>query len=710
MSKVYTQGQRRLRFAAVCLLSTMLLVAAVWGSFDHWVKSAALPALDVETSAEVRDRNGHLLRAFTVDDGRWRLATSLEDVDPRYIDLLLTYEDRRFHTHPGVDFWAIIRAAGQAVLHGEVVSGASTLTMQVVRLLREEATETLSDKIEQMRLALALERRLSKSQILELYLHRAPFGGNLEGVRAASISYFGKEPRQLSASQAALLVALPQSPELRRPDRHFDRAKSARDRVLARGYRFGVINEDVLAAGLRERLPNERRAFPAHAAHLASAVKEPNQAVSVTIDKSLQSDLEMLVRETVAGKGSTLSAAILVADHKTGEILAHVGSPDFVDHHRLGFVDMVGAVRSPGSALKPLIYGLAFDQGLAHPESLVEDRLTNFRGYIPENFDGGFLGTVSARKALQLSLNVPAVSALDAVGPARFLQALKAAGTDPQLPGGKAPGLAVALGGMGVTLHDLVTVFAAIARGGEVVQLRSDADKPVTREKPKNVLGKRAAWYVSDILKDAPAPDRQRQGKIAFKTGTSYGYRDAWAIGFDGRHVIGAWMGRVDATPVSGLSGISHAAPLLFDAFSRLKTEPDPLPPAPKGALNISHGDLPEPLKWLRHPSQGAKRFDDHPEIAFPPNGARVEVSSNTGPTLLGLKVRNGTPPFVWLVNGKAVATGDYTRDALWNEGGVGFHRISVIDADGRAASSLVRLVANKPTARLTLRPAEAAR
>ena len=311
---------------------------------------------------------------------------------------------------------------------------------------------------------------------------------------------------------------------------------------------------------------------------------------------------------------------------------------------------------------------------------------------MPENFDRVFRGTVTIREALQLSLNVPAVAALDSVGPVRLMDALRRSGAKPIIPDLSPPGLAIGLGGVGISLRDLVSAYAVIARGGKAVRLRHLTDE-TGRGSSVPVLGSRAAWHVADILREAPAPQANRQGELAFKTGTSYGYRDAWAVGFDGKHVIGVWMGRPDGTPAPGLSGISHAAPLLFSAFSRLKPDLDPLPPAPRGTLDIVHGDLPDPLKWLRHPATGALSFDDSPEIAFPPDGAEVEINPFADSVFqLALKVRHGAPPFTWLVNGKPVATGAVDRQALWPGGRAGFHDIVVIDKKGRIAKSRIRM------------------
>ncbi len=653
--------------------------AVTLGAAETWVRTTVLPSLVPETSATVLDRDGDLLRAYPVADGRWRLPVRLEEVDPRFVEQLLAFEDKRFYQHRGVDLRSVLRAVVQAVEARRIVSGGSTLTMQVARLLEGGGTGRLSAKLRQTRLALALERRLDKRQILELYLLLAPYGGNIEGVRAASLTYFGKEPRRLTPAEAALLVALPQSPERRRPDRYAAEARAARDRVLARMVSAGVLPADEAEAAQSEPVPDARIAFPVLAPHLADFLRgqAPLQGViETTLDRDLQASLEALLRDAVAAGPEALSGAILVADYTNGEVLARVGSADFFDEQRRGFVDMTRAVRSPGSTLKPLIYGLAFEGGIAHPETLLEDRPTSFNGYTPQNFDKRFRGTLTARAALQMSLNIPAVALLDAVGPAKLLARLRRAGAVPVLPRGRMPGLAIGLGGVGLTLEDLVRLFGAIARGGEPMDLHATGAGVDTSVRQR-VLSENAAWQVGDILLGTPPPLYGPVGQIAYKTGTSYGYRDAWAIGFDGRHVIGVWLGRADATPLPGALGVDVAAPVLFEAFSRLKTKPKPLPPAPESVLTVGTQDLPLPLQHFRNGDPLAN--PDRPEIAYPPDGARIE----TGGGALVIKLRQGRPPFTVLVDGAPLDLVPWEREVTWQPEGPGYVVISVIDALG---------------------------
>ena len=403
-------------------------------AFTAWAVSLGpLPLAQAsEVSTTIVDRNGKLLRAYAMADGRWRLPVDAKaGVDPTYLKLLLAYEDRRFRSHAGVDPLALGRAALQLLTRGHIVSGGSTITMQLARLMEPRRERSVYAKLRQMLRALEIERQMNKDQILDLYLAMAPFGGNLEGVRAASVAYFGKEPKRLSLAESALLVALPQSPETRRLDRYPEAARAARDRVLDRMVEDGRISEEDAASAKAVPVPRLRKPMPMLAPHSAdqaiAAVKDAS-VIALTLDAGLQKVLEALARDRAIALGPNISVAIIAVDNASGDVLARVGSPDYFDDRRAGQVDMTRAVRSPGSTLKPFIYGLAFEDGLVHPESLIDDRPIRFGSYAPENFDMTFQGTVPVRKALQMSLNVPAVALLDRVGASRLSSRLKQAG------------------------------------------------------------------------------------------------------------------------------------------------------------------------------------------------------------------------------------------------------------------------------------------
>jgi penicillin-binding protein 1C len=719
-----TTGCRKI---AIAMLAVAGLGLGIPAAAIHYRQS--IGPLDLSEaqrgSAVVVDRDGKLLRAFTTQDGRWRLPVSVKDVDPRFLSMLLAFEDRRFETHHGVDYKALGRAAVQWMTTGHIVSGGSTLTMQVARLLArtqsaspqstasdaqqedkdspkprdQREDRSLAVKLRQMVRALEIERHATKTQVLDLYLALAPYGGNLEGIRAASLAYFGKEPKRLSVAEAALLVALPQSPETRRPDHFGEAARIARDKVLVRAAEAGVITKAEQEMASAEPVPQQRRAFPAFAPHASEEALRgaPNsRVIKLTLDAKLQASLEGLAHDGVQRLGPKLSAAILVVDNATGAVLAHVGAADYLSQDRAGAIDMTQAMRSPGSALKPFIYALAFENGIAHPETILDDRPSRYGLYAPQNFDLSYQGTVTARRALQLSLNVPAIELLSEVGAPQFLARLRNAGATIALSPDAAPGLAVGLGGLGITLSDLARLYAGLARGGSVPELIEKSDQIKGQDLEDHRIAEPvAAWYVADILRGAPPPLNAPAGRIAYKTGTSYGFRDAFAVGFDKAYTIAVWIGRPDNAAVSGLVGRQVAAPILFDAFARLGDDYE-FPAAPRNALITTTSLLPPPLRHLRKdaPKTFAAAAIAPLKIAYPPDGARVDLGLTKGDasTALALKAQGGVPPLTWIINGTPLGAADLRRQSAWTPDGAGFARVSVIDAKGASDSVLVRL------------------
>jgi penicillin-binding protein 1C len=474
-------------------------------------------------------------------------------------------------------------------------------------------------------------------------------------------------------------------------------ARSARDRVLDRIGATGAIPRDEIERAKREPVPDARRPLPMLAPHAADAAlaAAPGRALHrLTIDAVLQRNLEELARERARTLGPDVSVALLAVDHATGEVLARVASADYFDARRAGQVDMTAAVRSPGSTLKPFIYGLGFEDGLVHPDTLVEDRPVRFGGYSPGNFDLTFQGTVTVRRALQLSLNVPAVAVLDRVGASRFAARLRQAGGSFVLPQGEVPGLAIGLGGVGVTLGDLVALYAGLARLGTTLPLTERVADGAGAPTPRRLFEAPAAWYVGNILLGTPPPENAAAGRIAFKTGTSYGYRDAWAVGFDGKRTIGVWVGRPDGAPVPGLVGRVAAAPILFDAFARTGKLPAPLPKAPKGVFVAATGKLPPPLQRLRPSVLAGDGAEPQLRIMFPPNGASLELASDgTGkPDAIALKVTGGSGPLTVLVNGAPLPETTGRRTFFFEPDGPGFVRLTVIDGRGATDSVVVRL------------------
>jgi penicillin-binding protein 1C len=682
---------KRWRLTLVSLAGAAVLIALAGGA---WAYSLGRPPLgrNLETSHVVLDREGKLLRAYATREGRWRLPATPKDVDPRFLKLLFVYEDKRFYEHDGVDLLALGRAAFQFATSGHIVSGGSTLTMQVARLLEPREHRNLGAKLRQITRALELEHALSKNQILSLYLTLAPYGGNLEGIRAASLSYFGKEPRKLSLAEAALLVALPQSPELRRPDRYPEVARVARDRVLDRAAAAGVVPRDEVARAKAAAVPHARKRLPVLAPHAADKVvaAEPDRRIHrLTIDAGLQNALQELARERARALGPQISVAIVAVDNDTGEVRARVGSADYFDERRAGQVDMTQGLRSPGSTLKPFIYGLAFEDGLLHPETLIEDKPARYGSYMPENFDLSFQGTVTVRRALQMSLNVPAIAVLNKVGVSRLSARLTQVGAALVLPRGEAPGLAMGLGGVGIKLSDLVMLYTGLARLGSALPLVEREGEVAPN--PRRLLDPVAAWYAGNILIGAPPPDNAPPGRIAFKTGTSYGYRDAWAVGFDGRLTIGVWVGRPDGAPVPGLVGRAAAAPILFDVFARSGAAPAPLTHAPKGAVFAATGKLPPPLQRFS-PDGALSAAAEPPRIMFPPDGARLELAKGARAEPVAVKIAGGAAPLTVMVNGVSLKAQGGRHTVFFEPDGPGFVRLTVMDARGASDSVSIRL------------------
>ena len=525
-------------------------------------------------STVVLAADGTPLRAFPDTDGVWRYPVKPEDVSPLYIEALLTYEDRWFYQHPGVNPLALARATWQNLTGARVVSGGSTLSMQVARLL-DPHSRTFHGKLRQLWRTAQLEWHLSKEQILNLYLNRAPFGGTLQGVAAASWAYLGKSPAQLTHAEAALLAVLPQAPSRLRPDRHPQRAQQARDKVLRRLAEFQVWPQSAVDEALEEPLLLAPRLEPSLAPLLARRLNRPDSPplIRTTVDATLQRRLEDLLLGWRARLPEHTSAAILVVEEESMAVRAYLGSVDINDAKRFGHVDMISALRSPGSTLKPFLYGMALDEGLIHSESLLQDVPRRYGDYRPGNFSMGFTGAVPASTALSSSLNLPAVQLLEAYGPKRFAAQMRIGGVPLALPALAEPNLALILGGAGSRLEDLVSGYSAFARDGRSATIRLQPDDTL-RERP--LLSPGAAWIVRRILSGQARPDRDPRAELvqrpvlAWKTGTSYGFRDAWAIGVGPRYLIGVWIGRPDGTPVPGQFGLASAAPLMLQVHDVL--------------------------------------------------------------------------------------------------------------------------------------------
>jgi penicillin-binding protein 1C len=672
--------------------------AIVRGLFLLLGVQVVLVALDVAFPPDMRwanqassvalDRNGAWLRALPVEHGRWRIRADLDRTDRAFLKRLVRTEDARFWLHPGVDPISAARAAVVALVTGHARSGASTLTMQTARLL-EPRPRTLGSKLIECLRAFQLEERLSKRRILALYLTLAPYGGNLEGVRAASLAYFGHEPESLTPGEQALLIALPQSPEARRPDRKPNAAAKARLQVAEKLVRTRSFTAQMARDADAEPIPR-RQAFPAlawqAAGELARTAPEQQASVVTTLDSALQRRLEAMAASAAAAQGSDNTAAILVVEIKTRAVRAAVASAGL--DRPGGWVDMTRALRSPGSTLKPFIYGFAFDDGVAAPDTLIDDEPRRFADYQPENFDKAFHGKVTAREALTHSLNVPAVATLEKIGADSFQSRLESSGAKLVRPkrAVKDAGLALALGGEGISLRDLAMLYASLADGGVAKPLAWTETDAVRRERQagKRLMRADAAAKVLDILRESPPPDGRMPaalsrggGKLAFKTGTSYGFRDALAAGVAGDYVVIAWTGRADGGARGELTGRDAALPLLFDVADALAAPASaPRPIAPKSA--------PQGLQRLEKPN------DDGPRLIFPPDGSQVLVDA-FGAASHGLALAARGQGLAWYVDGQPIQA-DAAGHSVWRPETPGFYEVMAVDGQGREVKARVRI------------------
>lgn len=651
-------------FRRLTTATLLLLTAALWTA------NLLFPPNIPDNSYYARlvtDKDGEPLRAFAGKDGVWRFPVKPTEVSPRYIEALINYEDRWFYHHPGINPISLLRATYQNISHNRIISGGSTITMQVARILHPYK-RTLSGKMQQMLRALQLEWRLSKDEILTLYLNHAPFGGNLEGVEAASRAYLLKPPQRLSHAEAALLAVLPQRPSDLRPDRHSQKAQKARDKVLARLTTLGVWPEAITKEARMEIVAAESpRAFLSAPLLSQRLVSNSNTLrIGSTIDGSLQQSLESLLTDYIDRYPGTVSAAVMVLDNNSGNTLAYLGSADFANKKRHGYVDMVRAVRSPGSTLKPFLYGLALDEGMIHSHSLLSDTPRLYGDYRPGNFNDGFSGPVTAEEALQRSLNLPAVQLLDHYGPRKFAAKLSNAGLKLGIPGSGAPNLSVILGGAGIRLEQLTGVFSALARDGKTVKPRFKQNQPLEE---RRLMSRGAAWITFRMLADnqrgefAPRKGFAGRGSFAWKTGTSYGFRDAWAIGVSAKHTVGVWVGRPDGTPSPGQYGAVSAAPLLFTVASQLYDDKQPLPQPPE----VSRATICHPL--------GIRKTEQNREMCHREHTAWL-LEETAPPTLsnnpLEISHSNPLPLTVDKLSGKRLSTGcaigepTIKRFALW--------------------------------------------
>jgi len=638
-----------------------------------------------DLSHEVLDKDGQWLYVTTNSTDKWRFRVNLKKIDPIYLKMLINFEDKRFFNHHGVDLLALFRASWQLLTTGHIKSGGSTITMQVARLL-EPKKRTISAKVVEIIMALQLEAHYSKEEILETYLTLAPYGGNIEGIEAASWRFFGKHPYALSVSESAMLVALPKNPEGYRPSRHPKRAKVARSRVIKRAYDRGVINKLLYNRALNATINTHYYTFPRLAPHFSQKILKKSRATKIytTIDKTLQKQLEIWAKLRGEELPNGASMALLAVENSTGKIRAYIGSNDMFSKKFPGFIDGVDIIRSPGSALKPFIYAMGFDRHIIHPQTVILDSEVSFGNYHPHNYSRRFHGEVTIIEALQNSLNIPAVKVLYRVGAGEFIDKLKLAIGKVYIPKGVAT-LPVALGGLGITLKQLTQAYVSLANGGKKRAIW--AIKPKKSQNDIKLFTRQSSKIITAILRTIPAPKNFTNigKKIAYKTGTSYGYRDFWSMGYTKEYSVGVWVGRADNQPVVKASAKEIATPIMFETFS---------------ILNAIHG-----LKnwnWSPNfiketPPKVLKYFDkelksqNQLKFLYPKDGSKYQ-SAGCHKVTVRVAIDRGIAPYFWYIDNAPLDFNKTTFQKQFNEGA---HRITVIDSSGSSKS--VNIWVNMP-------------
>lgn len=526
-------------------------------------------------SATLTAQDGTLMGARIAADGQWRFAPA-KKVPEKFAKCIVTYEDKRFWWHPGIDFLSIGRAVRQNFSRHEVVSGASTITMQVIRLSRPDAPRNIGEKLLEAVLATRLELRHSKKKILLLYASNAPFGGNVVGIEAAAWRYFGRPAEDLSWAESAMLAVLPNAPALIHPGRNRDALQQKRDFLLDKLQAKGIIDDIECELAKDEPLPDSPLPMPDNAYHLLERLraKGGDKAYTCTLDPALQERINGIARAHFYDYHQNMvdNMGILVRSVKTGDILAYYGNTKGLqDNLRGADVDMIPAPRSSGSTLKPILYAAMLDSGLVLPSTLIKDTPYNYNNFAPHNYARTFDGAVPADEVIERSLNVPSVRMLEKYGVPRFLQILKGMGFSTVTRSADHYGLSLILGGAEITLQDLVGAYWSMAR-----KLTEDVDDP-NAEKVDIPLSRASVWLTFNALSKAGRPEEESSWqdfssgrKVAWKTGTSWGNRDAWSVGVTRDYVVGVWVGNSDGEGRSQMTGVQYASPVMFDVFAYL--------------------------------------------------------------------------------------------------------------------------------------------
>jgi len=664
-----------LRMAKVCIICLSLAFLSFL-LYDH-LNPVNISTLK-QTSRVVKADDDSWLYAQINAEHKWRFPVDVTMLDPGYIDMLLAFEDRHFYSHPGFDLFAMVRALSQMITHQKIVSGGSTITMQLARLL-DPKPRTITTKLTEIVRAFQLEWHYSKEEILSAYLTLTPYGSNVEGVVGASMRYFGKLPRSLSAGESALLVSLPQSPERNRPDRHLGNAINARNKVLNIAWNKGLINQFEYQQALKQSPPVKLKKYPRHAPHLAQKIlsnsKISQKEISTTLNRLLQEQLEIWARGKAEKLAKDTTIALLMIRNRDASVQAYLGSHDMFSQKVSGYVDMIQAVRSPGSTMKPFIYAFGFDDHLIHPNTLILDQETRFGDYLPHNFSNTYTGEVSVAYALQHSLNIPAVKILKRVGAEAFISQISAYTGKLHVPKNRAT-LPVALGGIGISMWQLSQLYIALANSGTADQIHY-LKTPGSSTAPQKLCEKKSAKMTTAILREVPAPEGfiNANHQIAYKTGTSYGYRDAWTIAYSKEYTIAVWVGKPNNATQLKLTGRSTAAPLAFEAFALLQT----LTPQNNWQWPPRYLGNAVPLGLAHFDKEGHNHARQQLAMVYPLENARFR-NAGCGDTLVEVKVEHGLKPYYWYIDGNPKEIGQTSTIIPFDYGA---HTITIIDTKG---------------------------
>jgi penicillin-binding protein 1C len=541
-------------------------------------------SVETEYSTLIVSSDKTLLHAFLTSDEKWRMYTDLEEITPELKKAIVFKEDKFFYLHPGVNPVAVARAIFNNIRSGKRTSGASTITMQVARLLQPKE-RTYLNKIRELFRAFQLELKFTKDEILQFYLNLVPYGSNIEGVKSASVIYLGKMPDHLSIGEIAALSIIPNRPVSLRPGINNERIVEERNKWLRRYRKAGLFRPKYIEDALTEPLDAYRHEVPRLAPHLAYRLKSQYPQYNI-IHTSLDFELQQKTEKIVSEYSRRLyfqnikNAVVLVVDNRSRKVIAYIGSADFNNTEDGGQVDGMQAIRSPGSTLKPFLYGIAFDKGLVTPKSIITDVPTSFSGYEPENYDEKFNGNITVERALASSLNVPAVKILYEIQPSTFIEKLIDGGCKQIQLEKEHLGLSMVLGGCGVTLEELTGLYCSLANEGKYGRLCFlKSDSSISE---RQIISEESAFMITEILTQLKRPDLPLQWdnslhtpKIAWKTGTSYGRRDAWSIGYNNKYTVGVWIGNFSGEGVPELSGAEKATPLLFQVFNAVDYDTD---------------------------------------------------------------------------------------------------------------------------------------